>query len=74
MLRRARLDVRPPCLSLAMAGRPLAHFTLNVFVMKSGIEGKKIFKFILVNYVPNFHEHLVSSERMQCIPYCQIRD
>ena len=25
---------------------PLAHFTLNGFVMGSGIEGKKIFKFI----------------------------
>jgi hypothetical protein len=46
MLRQVRPDASPSRLSLAMAGRTLVHFTLNVFVKGSGIEGKKIFKFI----------------------------
>jgi hypothetical protein len=52
LLRQARLDVRSPRPNLAMADRPLLHFTLNVFIMGSGIEGTKIFKF-LRNMSPN---------------------
>jgi hypothetical protein len=46
LLRQARLDARLPRLSFAMADRLLLYFTLNVFVMGSGIEGIKIFRFI----------------------------
>jgi len=46
LLRQARLDARPASPEPRDGGQDPVHFTLNVFVMGSGIEGIKIFKFI----------------------------
>jgi hypothetical protein len=36
-----KLDCMPASPELAMAGRPLVHFTLNVFIVGLGLNGKR---------------------------------